>query len=268
MINNDSKFCIIYNNLIPEYAKTLESLEQALNCRGLSYTKHDINNANKIDICDFVFVIGGDGTILRTSKLFAPLKTPVFGINIGRLGFLSQVKQSEIDEAINRILANNFRIEDRLMLKSGLNLALNDFVVRGITNSRTGKFSLKINDKCVCEYIADGIIISTPTGSTAYGLSAGGPVIEPSLDAIVIVPICPHTLTARPLVIPANEKVSISSSEGLTLRLTSDGDDTGINFEEEIPIEKADIKARLVMLDNDFYNVIREKFHWGVAPEK
>ncbi len=270
MLGIDSKFCLIFNSGIPSYKSALEALEAVLSKKGVNYVKHDIQDMTDCTCSDydFVFVIGGDGTILRTAKVFAPFEIPVFGLNIGRLGFLSQLNQSEIEPAVDKILNNEFKVEKRLMLKTQDMLALNDFVIKGVTASRTGRFRLKINDKFVCEYIADGMIISTPTGSTAYGLSAGGPVLYPMIDALVVVPICPHTLTARPLVIPSTEKISIFSIDNnYSFNLAVDGDDAGV-FSPVINIESSELKAHLALLDDDFYNVLRSKFHWGVAPEK
>ena len=270
MLGINSKFCVIYNTGIPEYKTSLEALEAILAKKRLNYVKYDIQDISDCTCIDtnFVFVIGGDGTILRTAKFFAPYKIPVFGLNIGRLGFLSQVNQSDFEFAVDKILNHEFKIENRLMLKLNDMLALNDFVIKGVSGSRTGRFRLKINDKFVCEYIADGIIISTPTGSTAYGLSAGGPVLYPMLEALVVVPICPHTLTARPLVIPSTENISIHSIDNnMSFNLAVDGDDAGM-FSPMINIEASELKAHLALLDDDFYCVLRSKFHWGVAPEK
>jgi len=268
MLGLSSKFCIIYNSLIPEYKNALEALEKTLNERSIVFDKFDIDELEFHNGADFVFVIGGDGTILRVAKFFAPYETPVFGLNIGRLGFLSQTNEQDVSYAIDKILKNEFKVEKRLMLQSNDLLALNDFVVKGVSNSRTSKFCLKLNDKFVCEYIADGLIISTPTGYTAYGLSAGGPVLHPMLDVILIVAICPHTLSARPLVIPAKEKISIVSCDvDLPFSLAIDGDEAG-EFSSEICIEKSPLCAHLALLDDEFYNVLRSKFHWGVAPNK
>lgn len=270
MIGIDSKFCIIYNSEIPSYKSSLDVLENALTNKSLHFCKYDIQEMTDSTCVesDFVFVIGGDGTILRTAKVFAPSKTPILGLNIGRLGFLSQLTQDDIDSALDKILNNEFKVEERLMLKSSNMLALNDFVIKGESSSRTSRFRLKINDKPVCEYIADGMIIATPTGSTAYGLSAGGPVLYPLLEALVVVPICPHTLTARPLVIPATEKLSISAIDNnMLFSISVDGDDAG-SFSKQVNIEASPLKAHLALLNDDFYNVLRSKFHWGVAPEK
>jgi len=270
MVDFSSKFCIIYNSGIPSFQNSLNELEKVLVSYNLNFVKHDIQeliDCSCIDT-DFVFVIGGDGTILRTAKMFSNNRIPVLGLNVGRLGFLSQLTQNDIIPAVDKILNNNFTVEERLMLESNNLTALNDVVIKGVSCSRTGKFSLKINDRFVCEYIADGIIISTPTGSTAYGLSAGGPVLYPMLDAVAIVPICPHTLSARPLVIPVSEKLTVLSSEpNLKFSINIDGDDCGVVC-PHIDIKVSDLKAHLALLDNDFYNVLRCKFHWGVAPEK
>ncbi|MGN1152584.1 MAG: NAD(+)/NADH kinase, partial [Candidatus Gastranaerophilaceae bacterium] len=148
---------------------------------------------------------------------------------------------------------------------SGNYTALNDFVIKGCSCSRTSKFSLKINNKFVCDYIADGIIISTPTGSTAYGLSAGGPILYPNIDCLVIVPICPHTLTARPLVIPSTEKITISSMDEL-LNVAIDGQEQSEKI-SEVNIELSPKKAKLAFLgDDDFYSILRNKLHWGISP--
>ena len=153
------------------------------------------------------------------------------------------------------------------MLQSGSYTALNDFVLKCSAMGRTSKFILKINGRPVCDYLADGVIVSTPTGSTAYGLSAGGPVLTPSLNAFVIVPICPHTLTSRPLVISDSEKICISVDETKKHCLYADGQEL-IQFNKEISIEKSSYCGKLALLENsDFYSVLRDKLRWG-APFK
>ena len=152
------------------------------------------------------------------------------------------------------------------MLQSGDYIALNDFVIKGCVQGRTSKFFLEINGKFVCDYIADGLIISTPTGSTAYGLSAGGPVLHPRLYAIVIVPICPHTLNARPLVVPSEEVITVKTADEL-LSVSIDGFVT-TNCVSKTSVKIAPNKAKLAFLrNNNFYSVLRNKLHWGVSPE-
>ena len=222
----------------------------------------DIDNLK--DGFDFVFVIGGDGTILKTARFYAKSQTPIFGINLGRLGFLSQSSEQEIETSVDKILKGQYVLEDRIMLKSGDYTALNDFVIKSCDTGRTAKFSLKINDKLVCDYLAAGIIISTPTGSTAYGLSAGGPVLNPSLNAFVIVPICPHTLNARPIVVPDSEKITVCT-DGKNL-LSADGQEF-YEFDSEVCIEKSDYNAKLALITgNDFYSVLKNKLNWATPP--
>ena len=183
-------FAVCYNQEISHSVEIKDRLVKILLAKGLSVDVLDIDGLK--EGFDFVFVIGGDGTILKTARFYAKYKTPIFGINLGRLGFLSQSSKEDIEKSVDEILEGHFIIEDRIMLQSGDFSALNDFVIKGQDMGRTSRFSLKINDKFVCDYLADGIIVSTPTGSTAYGLSAGGPVLSPSLNVFEIVPICPQ----------------------------------------------------------------------------
>ncbi len=217
-------------------------------------------------------VLGGDGTILKASRYYAPYKTPILGINLGRLGFLSQAKSSQADKAIEYIIKGEFKTEDRLMLTAldGKLNALNDIVIKGESFSRTSRLYVHINDNIVCDYLADGLIISTPTGSTAYTLSAGGPILSPVLDAIVIVPICPHTMNARPIVIPSDEVVKVTSCENKPLlKISADGQNTlDLGVDDNIEIRKSEYKAKLILLNlekNSFYSVLKEKLHWGLS---
>lgn len=263
----DNKIGVVYNPIVKNSSEVLDELMKILNSHEIKAQTYTID-AMQSEV-DFVFVIGGDGTLLKAARFYAKNATPVFGINLGRLGFLSQAKEKELNEAINKIINNEFKIEDRIMLTSNEGLfALNDFVIKGPSSSRTSRFYLSINDKFVCDYLADGLIISTPTGSTAYGLSAGGPVLAPQLEAIVIVPICPHTLTARPLVIPSSEKISISTCDNCTsFVVVSDGQDSKTVY-SKIEITKADKSAKLALLsETNFYSVLRDKLHWGLAPK-
>lgn len=264
---NNKKLGIIYNPVVKNSSEVLLALENLFSSKNLHCEKFPIDSMKTG--MDFVFVIGGDGTLLKAARFYAKDFTPVFGINLGRLGFLSQTNESELAESVEKILQGHYKIEDRLMLIStdGV-LALNDFVIKGSSASRTSRFQLSIDGKFVCDYLADGLIVSTPTGSTAYGLSAGGPVLSPILNAVVIVPICPHTLTARPIVVPSNEKITISTCETCSsFVVVADGQDT-FTVNDKITIEKSKFSAKLALLDtNEFYSVLRNKLHWGVAPK-
>ena len=217
-------------------------------------------------------VLGGDGTILKTARFYAKYNVPILGINLGRLGFLSQAKSTQIEEAIELVINGSFKIEDRIMLSAlnGKMNALNDIVIKGDGFSRTSRLYVHINDNIVCDYLADGIIISTPTGSTAYTLSAGGPILFPTLDAMVIVPICPHTMNARPIVIPSSEVIKVTSSQNKPLlKISADGQETfSVGINETIEIKKCDYTAKLILLNlekNSFYSVLKEKLHWGLS---
>ena len=261
----NKNFAIAYNPNIERASSVRLRLEHILKNYGVEYEVLDIDGL-KSDY-DFVFVIGGDGTILKTARFYSKTETPVFGVNLGRLGFLSQSSETDIEKSVKKIMEGDFVVENRIMLSYENSIALNDFVIKGSATGRTSRFTLKINNKPVCDYLADGIIISTPTGSTAYGLSAGGPVLFPSLNAFVVVPICPHTLAARPLVIPDNEIISISScSKQKTYVISADGQEY-FQTSSDIVISKSKYTAKLALLDNaDFYSILRDKLHWGISP--
>lgn len=256
------KINVVFNKYIKDYEKVLYLIKKSLLEKQVEFKAFELDSME--DYGDFTIVIGGDGTLLRTARFYSEWKVPVLGINSGRLGFLSQGVNEEIDIILEAILNKDYYTEERLMLTSIDKIALNDVVIKGCDQSRTSKFYLEINDKEVCNYVADGLIIATPTGSTAYGLSAGGPVLHPTINSIVIVPICPHTLNARPLVIPSTEKIAVKTADKL-LSVSIDG------YETEKCIEKIEIKAStkkavLAFLNkNNFYTVLKDKLNWGIS---
>lgn len=259
---------IIYN---PENIKSKNALDEVLSCFTSAGLKARPMPTDEIESdITLAVVLGGDGSILKTARYCSRFDIPIVGVNLGRLGFLSQSKLSELNKTIESINSGDYRIEERMMIKAlDKIIALNDIVIRGNTFSRTSRLCVEINGQSVCEYLADGIIISTPTGSTAYTLSAGGPIIEPSLDAMVIIPICPHTMTARPLVIPSGEKVTISTAEKTRLRITADGQKSlTVMSNTKVNIVRNENKAKLLLLNSNsgaFYSVLREKLYWGMS---
>ena len=269
---------VVYNEDVAEsYAvaqNTLNILKsKGINSKIVSSSSEEKNFSSNFS---FIMTVGGDGTILKAARHYSDL--PIFGINLGRLGFLAQADPDEMESAVEKLRNGDYKIQKRMMLSAfncnfeGEVNALNDMVIKGDTFSRTSRLFLYINDKPVCDYLADGLIISTPTGSTAYTLSAGGPVISPELDAMVIVPICPHTLTSRPLVIRANETIKISSCKTCNkMKLSADGQNTiDIALNDFVTIKKSQNEANLVILnkeDNEFYSILRKKLHWGIAPK-
>lgn len=264
------KIGIVYKQDAANVLAICEKIEKFFYSQQIVTKVADINNAVK-DI-DLAIIVGGDGTILRAARFYSPLNIPIFGINVGRLGFLAQLKVNEIETGLNKLISNDYKIDKRLMLSFGANNALNDIVVKSSNCSKTVEFMVCINGKPVCNYLADGIIVATPTGSTAYTLSAGGPVLEPSLQAIVLVPICPHTLNARPLVIPANETIEIRQKTSADAFCVYVDGQIDINCQKNVIIKKSEYEAKILLLnkqsnpDDGFYTVLREKLNWGIDP--
>lgn len=221
----------------------------------------------------FAIAVGGDGTILKTSRFYSNFSVPVFGINLGRLGFLAQTSEKNLETNLRKIVSGKYRTEERIMLKAepGELSALNDIVIKGDNFSRTARFTVFADGNPVCDYLADGLIISTPTGSTAYNISAGGPIIEPSVDVLVMVPVCPHTLNTRPIVISSGRKIEIKACDNTKkLKISADGqitktvDEGGI-----IKVKKSDVAAKLLFPeDADFYEILQNKLYWGLSGKK
>ncbi|MBR1425174.1 NAD(+)/NADH kinase [bacterium] len=258
------KYALCYNPNIDSSKAAMQNLLSILEKYNESVDILDIDNLKKG--YDLVFVIGGDGTILKSARFYSEYNTAIFGVNLGRLGFLSQAGGDNLESAVGQILAGDYKIEKRIMLKSGNIVALNDFVVKGEDCSRLGGFLLEINGRFVCEYLADGLIISTPTGSTAYSMAAGGPILTPELDNITIIPICPHTFSARPIVVSSNSKIAISSIKTSNFSVSADGQKS-LSVTNKIVVGKSENCANLVLLkDNNFFTVLRTKLNWGTSP--
>lgn len=273
-INNKvsfEKIGIVFDERLSDAVLAAQKVKSILDTKNLNSELIEIKNLKSDKT--FIIVTGGDGTLLKAVRFYSEFAIPVFGINLGRLGFLAQAKFDETQSVIEKILNNEFKIENRIMVNAVRDdfCALNDIVIKGESSLRTSRLYVYINDKFVCDYLADGLIISTPTGSTAYTLSAGGPVLTPSLEALVIVPICPHTLTARPLVIPSGDVIKIKSFEATHLQIIADGQNTtSVSAGQEIIVKKHIKDAKLLLLNkenNEFYSVLREKLHWGVSPK-
>jgi NAD+ kinase len=226
-------------------------------------------------LVESVLVLGGDGTMLGVCRLFAPQGIPVLGVNLGSLGFLTEICKDNIYGAVEQMLAGECRVEDRLMLRAHHRKAcnsvtdhtvLNDVVINKGALARIIDLETYIDGAYVTTFKADGLIISTPTGSTAYSLSAGGPIVYPALDCMVLTPICSHTLTNRPIVLSGNAKIEVrlrSASEDVYLTL--DGQ-TGceLGTGDVIEIGRADYKARLLVADNrGYFDLLRTKLKWG-----
>jgi len=224
---------------------------------------------------DAVVVLGGDGTMLSASRIIGGKKTPIIGINMGSLGFITEIPRSELFDTLEQIFSGNYEIEERSMLKAQIlrdeqiineYIGLNDIVIGKGIMAKISDFNLIINDVYVSTIKADGIIISTPTGSTAYNLSAGGPILYPTLKGIVFTTICPHTLTVRPLVLPDHFVIDVViSSHVRDIFLTIDGQ---IGFplkkNDKVRCRIAEEKTYLIApVGRDYFKVLREKLKWG-----
>ncbi len=222
---------------------------------------------------DIFIALGGDGTMLRLSALASEKGQPILGINLGTLGFLAEVEKDKIASAMQNLADGNYSIEERSMLdgcviRNGKKLisytALNDFVISRSSFKRVLKLDIKIDSCVVDSYISDGIILSTPTGSTAYSLSAGGPIVDPRLDVTVVTPICAHSLSTRPIITPASKtvEVNIKSPSKHDILLTVDGQ-RGYELEggDVVRITSSATKTKLIKLNGlDFYDTLRKKF--------
>jgi NAD+ kinase len=225
---------------------------------------------------DCLLSLGGDGTMLAAARAVGSHGIPIFGINVGNLGFLTEITAQDIPIALTKIKDNDFVIEERMVLESlvgsdGLTpqYSLNDLVLDNGEDSRLVKLDLFLDRQFVCSYNADGLIIATPTGSTAYNLAAGGPVLEPHLEALIASPICPHSLTLRPLVFSHNSQVVIRlANDTVNVRMTVDGQVSSIlSPGTEVVIKKAPHHIKLIRLKEfDFFEILRNKLHLGARP--
>ena len=236
-------------------------------------------DAEIADNIDLAIVVGGDGTLLQVGRLLTPKNIPIIGVNLGRLGFLVDISSSRLDQQLSEMLDGNYTVEPRTLLhadvfrgdkKLGSEDALNDVVVHVRNDVRMIEFDTKIDDKFVNTQRADGMIVSTPTGSTAYSLSAGGPILHPSLNAVTMVPICPHTLSHRPIVVSAENEIEIllCESRNVDARVSFDGQ-ANINLKagDRIVIRQHQNKLLLIHPeDYDYYHILRSKLGWSATP--
>ena len=248
----------------------LDPLSAEVVGEGTSYPKREM-----AALADLLVVLGGDGTMLAAARLLEGRATPILGVNTGGLGFLTEVTPDEIYKAMESIFENAYTVEERLMLRSRITRhgqqvggasVLNDVVLSKGTLTRMVQMEIRINRQFVTGLRGDGLIISTPTGSTAYSLSSGGPILNPAVHAVILTPICPHTLTNRPIVIPQDARIEIfisSREEGAMA--TFDGQ-VGISLRHEdmIEVSASDHYAKLIRFpERTFYEVLRKKLKWG-----
>ncbi|MDC9714714.1 MAG: NAD(+) kinase [Gammaproteobacteria bacterium] len=250
-------------------AKELSAL---LKEKGVGVVQGDEQIAKQADL---IIVVGGDGSLLNTARTFVDNKIPILGINLGRLGFLADVPATSMADIVTEVLNGDFTKEERHLLSCqieqdgkilGQFLALNDVVVHRTETLKMIEFDLLIDAKFVNNQRADGLIITTPTGSTAYSLSSGGPIMHPGIDAIGLVSICPHTMSHRPLLVPGGSEVMVrikESDEGASVNF--DGQSTvAISAGQDIRLRQHSRVIQLLHPKNyDYFEIIRSKLHWG-----
>jgi NAD+ kinase len=238
----------------------------------------DVRGFSRTEIAaraEVVFVLGGDGTMLSVSRLVAERGVPILGINLGTLGFITEINRDEIYGALERMLAGGCAEEERVMLdaavyrggaKTAEYTVLNDVVINKGALARIIDLEASVNGVYVTTFKADGLIIATPTGSTAYSLSAGGPILYPTLNCIVITPICSHTLTNRPIVLPDDFRIEMTlKTLSEDVYLTLDGQvGFSLRMDDVIGISKSAFRTRLLMpFERDYFKVLRTKLKWG-----
>lgn len=232
---------------------------------------------------EMLVVFGGDGTILHAARQAAPDGIPILGVNLGGFGFLAEVHDRAVDDALLRVLGGDYRVDERMMLQAQVCrpagtaaagqervvrelLALNDVVVTKSGYARILRIRTDINDDHLATHLADGLIVATPTGSTAYSLSAGGPILHPDLEAIVLTPICAHSLNARAVVLSGDEAITIRvEPTGAPSVLTVDGQEgEPLEPDDIVRVARAPCRTRLVRLGRTgFYRLLRTKLSWG-----
>lgn len=243
----------------------LKNIDKAAVDNGFSIVKYT-GKKEEIRGCNFAIAAGGDGTFLWASSIVYKLNLPILGINLGGLGFLTDIRKEEIDKIFNELKDKNYSLQERIFLKTSCrgeeNVALND-VVFSSTDIRVINLDIFIDDNFVTELSGDGLIIATPTGSTAYSLSSGGPILKPDTQAFVITPISPHTLTFRPLVIDFESYILIKAKKKCCF--ICDGQRLfSLGSGEEVIVTKNKIPLKVIKFkDWDYFDILRKKLNWG-----
>ena len=237
---------------------------------------NSVNHNDFVETVDLIIVFGGDGTLLNSARKYLDYEIPILGINMGKVGFLTDIKVDNFEKSLSDILDGNYLIEERNLVSAKFNethlYGLNEVVIHSGSYAQLMRYQLSVNDRIVYEQRSDGLIVATPTGSTAYALSAGGPIIHPSLDVWTILPMLPQSLSSRPFIISSEEKVIINLFDWPNdqAKICVDGqDDIDLPFNVEISVSKMKKTLKLVHpKDNDFFEACREKLGWSLNISK
>jgi len=228
-----------------------------------------------VERAELVIVLGGDGTLIHAARLLAGRPVPLLGVNLGSLGFMTEIPSREVFPVLDEVLAGKFTVESRMKLACRLLRAeevvihdevLNDVVINKGALARIGDHETLVDGHYVTTFKADGVIVATPTGSTAYSMSAGGPIVHPAMDSMILTPICPHALTQRPIVIPGDQVISVTiKGDAAEFYLTFDGQ-AGLALQQGDRLEVQRSPNRVLLIGNprlDYFGMLRQKLRWG-----
>jgi NAD+ kinase len=256
-----------------EASDTAALVTQFLRARGVEVTSADEEIGRSVDL---VLVLGGDGTLIHAATLLQGRPAPILGVNMGNLGFMTEVPQSELYSALEDVLAGTAHVSERMKLRVHLHRngsgervvdmeVLNDVVLAKGALSRMVELEIRCGGVFVSTLRGDGLIVATPTGSTAYALSAAGPIMDPTMRGVIIAPICPHTLTQRPLVVPDDKTVELLIRNDSEVYLTLDGQ-KGMKLQRGDRVQAKQSQNRVLLVRNpriDFFGILRAKLRWG-----
>lgn len=276
------KVLLVINSRKDDVQRVVRSIRDLTESHGIETVSLDFSthaSAESLSGVDLAISLGGDGTLLSCARMLAPREVPILAVNMGDFGFITEVSKSELADTWEKLLQGKLGVSERLMLSvevqrqgapGGSFLGLNEAVIgiRGI--SRMIRLKIFMSDTYMGRYRADGVIVATPTGSTAYSMAAGGPILHPEMEAFILTPICPFTLSNRPTVVPGNEilRVEVEEPQKAEAVLTIDGQESFLLQPRDcILIRRAPFKARIVHTDKrSFYEVLRTKLNWAGEP--
>jgi NAD+ kinase len=260
------KIAVVYNKKKPNAKEVLNRIKDWSSREG-----HELLISSSLNSeIDFLLALGGAGTMLSAVREVGELELPVMGINLGGLGFLTAFPSSELEQALDDLANKRIRIEERILLsvewKKERFFALNDATFNMGSDARVVELSTYVNGEFLTRFTGDGLIVATPTGSTAYSLSAGGPILDPRLEAAILTPICPHALSARPMLVPPEYTVTVEVGyKNPSVILSIDGQERRLlKPNDKVTFYKADRHARIVMPEDvSFFKILRRKMRWG-----
>jgi NAD+ kinase len=265
---------IVHKLTSAEAAETAVYVAQFLRTKGVTAIEEEAEIARSADL---VVVLGGDGTLIHAASVLNGRAAPILGVNMGSLGFMTEVPQSELYQALELVLAGKATTSERMKLRVHLHRGggrgppdldaevLNDVVIAKGALSRMVELDARFSGTYITTYKADGIIVSTPTGSTAYALAANGPIVYPTMQGVIVTPICPHTLNQRPIVVPDDQNIEIILTNEVEVFMTLDGQ-RGVQLAKGDRIQVKQSKNRVLLVSNpqiDFFGILRKKLRWG-----